>query len=572
MGRFAFGDVPPGDYDIRASLTGYTGGLYGQAGPLADGGLHFISSVLHVSPDAEGENIELVLWRNGSIGGAILDEVGEPVVGGIVRAVPVTAGNTRRSQGGGRTTRTDDRGRYRFPLPPGAYIIAVESPLTTLPASTAAEYQAGAGASSEAGRRRASERMANGAPWIGRASGTRVGDTFLFSGASVPVRLTAEGRVLSYPTTFYPGTTQSTAAEVVRLGPGEDREGVSIQVLPNHTSVVSGTVIGPTGPEPGLGVRLVSASWSSLTSPALDFNSVQGVTDGQGRFSLYGVAAGPYVIRVLKVPLNLLESIEWFMVNQNGPTSPDPRFMVRPPLDEPTYFSAQPISVGSTDLQDVQVVLGEGVRVSGRLVGFAPSENQRSKIAITFTPQPGSTAALHPIRNLGRFMDTDRFTTPQLIPGPYLISISGLPTGWTLRSVAVPGERADAADAPVNLGGNNIDNIIVTVTDRAAALTGYVRSNDGQPVPGAAVVAFPTDEALWEHLALSRRVRVLKSDRSGEFETDALPEGDYYLAAVTQPLAEGLTPELLRDLRPEAARTSLREGTTASVRLLAPGR
>lgn len=575
LGRYLFSDVPPGKYDLQASLGGYAGGRYGQTGPLVDGGTAFLAGVLQVDPSQPAPDIRLVLWKNGTLTGTILDEVGEPVVAGVVRAVPVADGLVRRSLGGGRTTRSDDRGRYQFTLRPGSYLVAVEGPLTTMPASVIEKDPGGAGprseAASRAARQAALERSANGAPWVGRSTGIPLEGMVVFGGESLPPRVTADGRVISYPTTFYPGATLSSSAQVVPIGPGQDRTGVDIQVIPQATSQVSGTVFDPAGrPLPGVGVRLVNAAWRDLSSPTLDVNSIQGLTDDEGRFVLYGVAAGSYLVRVLKVPVDLFLSTELFLVGQMGRRVPS-ELMVHPPLEQPTFWSAQPVSVGEGDVHDVAVVLQEGIRVSGRLVSAGPAleDEALSRIAITFTAAPGSTAALYQIRHLGRFVDAERFMTQQLVPGPYFISVSGLPSGWTVRSVMVPGVSLDASDSAVGLTGADVEGVVVTVTNQAPPrVHGDVRSTDGRPVPHASVVAFPTDSALWAHPELSRRIRVLRSDNAGEFETDALPAGSYYLAAATEPLGQVLSREVLQRLRPDAVSATVPDSGDTAVRLI----
>src|SRR5207247_1818442 len=71
-------------------------------------------------------DIEIRMWRHSTITGTVIDEAGEPVVGGDVQSYQrvFSGGRRRYSRTGGATT--DDRGVYRISgLTPGDYIIAM---------------------------------------------------------------------------------------------------------------------------------------------------------------------------------------------------------------------------------------------------------------------------------------------------------------------------------------------------------------------------------------------------------------------------------------------------------------
>src|SRR4029079_8035126 len=90
-GRFFFADLPAGDYYMQATKDGYAPGAYGQR--------HAWSQNL-LLPLGEGErlpDVKLTVWKYGVIGGTVVDEVGEPVVGVAVRALikDVVGGRTQ---------------------------------------------------------------------------------------------------------------------------------------------------------------------------------------------------------------------------------------------------------------------------------------------------------------------------------------------------------------------------------------------------------------------------------------------------------------------------------------------
>src|SRR6188474_1069605 len=90
-GRFFFTDLPAGEYSLSVTKDGYIAGTYGQRRATARGEL---------LPLKEGErrtDVVLRVWKYAVIGGTVIDEAGEPVVGVAVRALgrDVVAGHTR---------------------------------------------------------------------------------------------------------------------------------------------------------------------------------------------------------------------------------------------------------------------------------------------------------------------------------------------------------------------------------------------------------------------------------------------------------------------------------------------
>src|SRR5439155_18345099 len=95
-----------------------------------------------VAADQWVSDLEIRLWRLGSITGRVLDERGEPAVGVAVRAFSTAwvAGHTQLV--GTDVVTTDDRGEYRLAnLMPGKYAVSVLSVQSTVLDSTAEAEQ-----------------------------------------------------------------------------------------------------------------------------------------------------------------------------------------------------------------------------------------------------------------------------------------------------------------------------------------------------------------------------------------------------------------------------------------------
>ncbi len=133
-GRFFFTELPAGEYYLQSTKDGYASGSYGQRKPSSNGQRVTL---------AEGQrrtDIELPVWKYAVIGGTVVDEAGEPVVGITVKAMVknVIAGRTRygnmdfESCSPRPTTAACSASRS---CRRGRYVVVVPSTQTTVPAA-----------------------------------------------------------------------------------------------------------------------------------------------------------------------------------------------------------------------------------------------------------------------------------------------------------------------------------------------------------------------------------------------------------------------------------------------------
>jgi hypothetical protein len=149
------------------------------------------------------------------------------------------------------------------------------------------------------------------------------------------------------------------------------------------------------------------------------------------------------------------------------------------------------------------------------------------------------------------------------LAGPRLFRFAqGLPAGWMIQSVHHG--IADITDKPLEVT-DNIEGIVVTLTNRPASLTGSVTDDRGKPAAEYAVVVFP-DVAASELPASTRYLRTARQGDEGQFKITDLPAATYLVAAVEslEP-GEEHDPELLEQLRASAARVTVGWGETRDV-------
>ena len=124
-----------------------------------------------------------------------------------------------------------------------------------------------------------------------------------------------------------------------------------------------------------------------------------------------------------------------------------------------------------------------------------------------------------------------RFVISKVPPGSYRLIVNGrLPAGWILRSAMVNG--VDGSDVAIDIKpGQDIEGVIVTLTDRPAEISGVLQNAAGEPAPGYVLIVFSADRRFW--VPRTRRTQQVRPDLNGRFIARDLPAGDYLVAAVT---------------------------------------
>jgi len=531
-GRFVFTDVPAGTYQVDATKAGWLPGALGRRRPGGSG----LSVDLK---DAEHRNdLRLTLWRPAVIAGTVTDDNGDPLVGVEVRAVQLLhiAGRRQmfvpqRPQTLARQ-KTDDRGAYRFPdLVPGDYLIAVLTSVLSEPPGFAGAIRA---AGTTPGAYYQTMTSLGAAPIVfDRATGVAAGGRALvesLSGISgVPA---TESAWLAYPTTYHPSAVTQTAATVVRAISGEPQTSVDVHVRMVPTWQVSGVLTGPDGPAPWHGVHLVPADTGD--SPLVDVATA--VTDAQGAFTFYGVPPGQFIARVIRIPapgpglqMGLAGgtgAIPYVTAFGRGPSGGPPTMS-----NEPLMHVSVDVTVADRHVRDLALTLSPGPRLRGRAVFEGPSpspsaEQWRLANVSAAAANGREDNAMFPMP----FSIDGQFSTPSLWPGKYLLRVTP-PRGWFLLRATYQGR--DISATPVEITAD-IDNVVITFTDRPRTLKGTVQVDAGAR-SDATVVVFPVEPEAWvDYGRPGRRVMSARVTETGTFSLTAPADGEYYVMAIPE--------------------------------------
>lgn len=117
----------------------------------------------------------------------------------------------------------------------------------------------------------------------------------------------------------------------------------------------------------------------------------------------------------------------------------------------------------------------------------------------------------------GNFRVGSSFARP---PGPI--------AGWILKSVVIDGNNVEDVIFEVT---QNIENAVITLTDKTAEISGVLQDAGGKPVSDYVLLAFSADRRF--RLPQSRRTQLARPDAAGHFSIRNLPAGDYLIIGLT---------------------------------------
>jgi hypothetical protein len=330
--------------------------------------------------------------------------------------------------------------------------------------------------------------------------------------------------------TYYPGTPSPADAQKLRVTPGSEHAGVNFGLIPSRTVKLSGTVIAADGEPASDGFIMVQAG----RPDDMSFSMTAGaMVRPDGSFSISNVSPGEYVLHV-----NLGR-------------------------DEESESGSLPITVtGEEDLAGLTLTAKRPTRVTGQLVFDSTPPGHLRPSEFRFFLQPVNPGGMM----YGGMLQTKDDWTLQgrATDGPFLVN-GNLPEGWMLKSVLVNGEDVTDTGIPIR-PGDVVDSVQLVVTNRQTRVTGSALDDLGQASREYVAVIFPEDAGAWRRF--SSRIRVETPDQQGGFESKSLLPG-HYLAVALDYIEEGqqMDPEFLESIRGYATPFDIGDGDTKALSL-----
>jgi hypothetical protein len=513
-GTFAFTNFQPGRVSLAATSPGYQLGYPDSLGPNDP----HAGGMLDLIAGRRIADVVIKLWPPATIAGLVEDAARDPLVGASVELLHRSfVGTSQIWVRSSVSVRTDDRGRYTFAnVRPGTYLVAAPAP------------------------------------------------------APLPPNAPLAGRETLHDTVFHPNATDVTAATPITVSSGDTRESINVTVpaVASDAVAFSGRLVGSSDSLFGVTVRVIPAD-APDSMAAYYARSV--TTDPTGAFSIRGLKPGHYRVIVAKFPRFADVQVYGMPAMDTSPSGMTILGRLDQPLpklpDLPTFVADQLVNLTQT-LTDVEIPLRAAARVRGRvefdLTGPRPTEDQLLSLALM--PRPTNSTPMGYVP-LSRLEADGSFSTIGLPPGSYRLGVLGrLGFGFAAKSTRVNGVERDTA--VVELGADDVNNVVLTLTDKRTELTGMVSDSAGRPARVARVFLFARNpqERAGAAYGAPLRVRQFAIGPNGDFMQPVAP-GDYLVAALSTIPANWDSPEFLESLAPLATRVTIALGDKKAVDL-----
>jgi protocatechuate 3,4-dioxygenase beta subunit len=332
---------------------------------------------------------------------------------------------------------------------------------------------------------------------------------------------------------YYPNSPDPGGAQRVTIAAGRETSGINIALVSTRVVRVRGRAVHSNG-EPFAGGFV---NFMQRHEFGGSFNNSSARVAADGIFEARNVQPGRYTLTVR--PSNARD-------------------------DDDSEVGYASIVVGYEDLDNVMIVGSRGGILRGSFVTDegVPMPIKASSLMVHVNPADNEPSfGMRPprVQDDYTFELKGLFGRLRISPTVMMDPASGPGMEWGQKAILWRGE--DVTDQPFEFDpGQVIEDVQIVYSRRWANLSGTVTDDRGSAVESW-LVLFTTDENKWT--GQSRHVRTTRSTAQGEYRFPRLPQGEAYLAAVSEmEPGQAQDPEFLRGLRDRAIRIAIGDGTT----------
>ena len=329
-----------------------------------------------------------------------------------------------------------------------------------------------------------------------------------------------------YAPVYYPGTNRMGEAAPLELRSGDEMRDIDFTLLPTPTVRLRGQVFNSITGKPGQGVY-VSLTWRE-PGAGLSFQCGGApARDAEGNFEIRSVPPGSYILMAY-----------WNDKNQQ-------------------YFGRELLEVGTSDVDGINLVIGPGLDLKGRVSveGKAPMELSNMRIWLQPTEMMMGTQPAS--------VESDgTFVVKNVADGVYQINLWGAPQDFYLKSARLGGDGA--LDADLTISRNRTSGQLELVLSPAGGRIDGAVLNNQQPFSGATVVLIPEANRRSD----ARLYKATNTDDNGHFSLQGIAPGEYKLFA-WEDVENGAyqDPDFLRSYEERGKSVRVEEGARLSNQL-----
>ncbi len=444
-GRFSFVALSRGKYSLMATARGFSLQYFEHHDPFA--------TAIAVGPGLDSDHLVFRIQPDASIEGDITDDNNEPIQNAMVRLFQSSTEGGQQKTVPMNQDQTDDLGHYRMGhLALGTYYLSVSA-----------------------------------RPWYAQNSNPHRGPASPKSDAQA--MQDAAALDVTYPLTFYSGTTDSASATPLQLTPGEKATAdVTLHAIPSlhlqiHTASAENAVLGRMV-FPRISQRIFEGYLDSV------FNAPNSWV-APGVIEISGLAPGHYIVEM-------------------------------PPSTGPNDKGGGKSWYREIELAgDADISASDGpsfASVSGSIF-FQDAARVPRQASIQLTnPETGETFRSD-IADRGEF----DFRSDDVRPGRYVVALENV-NGFFLQKLSATG--AKVMGRTIEIGSTGTVRITGIASRGAAQVDGTAMRED-EPFAGAMIILVPQDPA--NNAPLFRRDQ---SDSDGTFTLPDVVPGQYTVIAI----------------------------------------
>jgi Polysaccharide lyase family 4, domain II len=331
-----------------------------------------------------------------------------------------------------------------------------------------------------------------------------------------------------YVPTYYPGTTDPSAAGALDVAAGVQVHGIDFRLSRTRTVRIHGRVVNASGP----GRRQAMLSLTPRDRIGFFGMNRPLSSDSSGAFEIRGVVPGSY---------NLVASIN------DGERSASVR---------------QPVDVGSGDIDNLIVTIQPGMELTGQIRMEGETTANLSDLRVSLRTRDPNGVMFAPTPN-GRVKEDGVFTLSNVSADHFNISLYGLPDGFYVKSIRAGDDDILATGLDLNRGAAG--RIDVVLSPSAGQIEGAVQNEKQQPAIGATVVMVPQEK---ERRDQQPYYKTVTADQYGRFTIKSVDPGDYRVFA-WEDVESGayMDPEFVKPVESQGESITIREKSRESLQL-----
>ncbi len=330
----------------------------------------------------------------------------------------------------------------------------------------------------------------------------------------------------TYGPTYYPNTLDTAQAAAVQIDSGGDLQGMDIGLQHTKAVRVRGRVSGPDDQ--------ITPLMMVILAPAGMGEPVTAQVRPDGSFELNDVAPGKYSLGAA----GFLQQGKQLTANQ-------------------------PLEVGESDVDGVQLLLGRAQSVTGVLVTGAGRKLPPGLMVVLEAREPAEELRGRS-GGFAQVNENGTFALENVAPGDYDLIVGSANKGDDLYVSSIRAGDADLFASGIHIGAAAVPAIEVTIKANGATIDVKVVDEKGTPVPEARVLMRP-DPPRRSQPALRAECQ---ADASGKCTLSGIAPGDYHAFAFRRgDSVDFRDPETVAMLKDMGTVVSLAQGEQKSVKL-----